>query len=94
MTTTPTEPVTTAPADGAAAPGHRAAGTPAPGTGWQITGGEPTDEETAALAAVLTALLAHHAATRESPARPTPTDTVWDRPHHTPRIRTGSWRSR
>ncbi|MFJ6700922.1 acyl-CoA carboxylase epsilon subunit [Streptomyces sp. NPDC091272] len=61
---------------------------------WQITGGRPTDEETAVLAAVLTALLAHHAASRQAPAHPAHTDTVWDRVHHNPHVRTGSWRSR
>ena len=78
-------------------PVHTAPATPAtaaPPSPWQITGGRPTDEETAALTAVLTALLAHHAASREVPARPTPTDTVWDRPHHNRPVRTGSWRSR
>jgi hypothetical protein len=82
----PTEPATEVPATDPA--------TAVPPNPWQITGGKPTDEETAALTAVLTALLAHHAATRDTPARPMHTDTVWDRPHHNPHVRTGSWRSR
>ncbi|MFD3514392.1 acyl-CoA carboxylase epsilon subunit [Streptomyces sp. NPDC058657] len=86
------EPLTAVPATAeslTAAP--PAAGPTAP---WQITGGQPSAEETAALTAVLTALLAHHAATRQTSAHPTPTDTVWDRPSFNPRISAGSWRYR
>lgn len=66
---------------------------PCPTPPWRITRGNPTPEETAALTAVLTALLAHHTA-RPAPPGDRTTHTGWDRGHHSPRPPTGTWRAR
>lgn len=61
---------------------------------WRITGGTPTAEETAAVAAVLTALLAPRAAAgQEAGAGQEAAATVWHRPHHNPHPAAGTWQS-
>ena len=63
-------------------------------TCWRITGGTPTAEETAAMTAVLTALLARHAAAGQDPGAGRETAaTVWHRPHHNPHPTAGTWQS-
>jgi Acyl-CoA carboxylase epsilon subunit len=60
---------------------------------WRITGGTPTAEETAALTAVLTALLARHAAAGQDTQACRTAATVWHRPHHNPHPAAGAWQS-
>ncbi|MFI1652532.1 acyl-CoA carboxylase epsilon subunit [Streptomyces avidinii] len=64
--------------------------TPQPQT-WRIHRGHPDEDETAAVLAVLTALLAGRAAPPE-PAPPPTAPAAWDRPHPARPRRAGSWR--
>ncbi|WP_033324696.1 acyl-CoA carboxylase subunit epsilon [Streptomyces yerevanensis] len=63
-------------------------------TAWQITGGSPSAEETAALTVVLTALLTQRAATEETAARQEIVGTGWYRAHRNPYAAAGTWRGR
>ncbi|MFJ9394549.1 acyl-CoA carboxylase epsilon subunit [Streptomyces californicus] len=83
---------TTDPATGlAAVPGTTISARPA----WRISGGSPTAEETAALAAVLAVVLGRAAGGgRDAADAPGSTGTGWHRP---PRVRApspGTWRGR
>ncbi|MFF7734915.1 acyl-CoA carboxylase epsilon subunit [Streptomyces sp. NPDC007984] len=61
---------------------------------WQITGGSPSAEETAALTVVLTALLARQADAGE-PAQRANAGTGWPRRDHpNPYVAAGTWRGR
>ncbi|MER6471597.1 acyl-CoA carboxylase subunit epsilon [Streptomyces collinus] len=60
---------------------------------WRITGGTPTAEETAALTAVLTALLARRADVPGEPGEDERATTVWHRPHRNPHTPAGTWRT-
>ncbi|WP_329391758.1 hypothetical protein OG625_40745 (plasmid) [Streptomyces sp. NBC_01351] len=66
-------------------------------TPWKITGGQPSAEETAALTAVLTALLARRTTAAPAPAQAAggrAADSGWHRAHHNPHAIAGTWRGR
>ncbi|MFJ4279520.1 acyl-CoA carboxylase epsilon subunit [Streptomyces massasporeus] len=63
-------------------------------TAWQITGGSPSAEETAALAVVLTALLAQRAATEETAEQETSDSGWYRREHRNAYVAAGTWRGR
>jgi hypothetical protein len=62
---------------------------------WRITGGNPDAAETAAVVAVLTALLGRAAAPEPEPERPSgPAASGWDRAPAVGHRYTGTWRQR
>ncbi|MGI5377671.1 acyl-CoA carboxylase epsilon subunit [Streptomyces sp. CA-251387] len=64
-------------------------------TTWQIIGGHPSAEETAALTVVLTALLTQRAAAAQQAATDRGTEASgWHRAHHNPHRSAGTWRGR
>jgi hypothetical protein len=63
-------------------------------TPWKITGGQPSAEETAALTAVLTALLARRTEAARPPAGGRVPDSGWHRAHRNPHAAAGMWRGR
>ncbi|WP_127359021.1 acyl-CoA carboxylase subunit epsilon [Actinacidiphila soli] len=64
-------------------------------TAWQITGGSPSAEETAALTVVLTALLAQRAATGEPAEQRETAGTGWyRRDDRNSYVAAGTWRGR
>ncbi|MFI0967698.1 acyl-CoA carboxylase epsilon subunit [Streptomyces sp. NPDC021080] len=63
-------------------------------THWQITGGHPSAEETAALTVVLTSLLARQAAAAQETAEDRGTTApAWHRAHRNPHRPAGTWRT-